>query len=247
MRFADQVVLVTGAARGIGFATARRFAAEGARVVLADVSADCVQARDKLLAEGFAQVIAVQGSVSDQGDVERMFEEAVSAFGGIDVLVNNAGITRDALFHKMTEEQWDLVMNVNLKSMFFTIQAALKQILPKGKGAIVNVASITGQMGNVGQSNYAASKAGVQALTRNLCLEYAGKGIRVNAVAPGFTFSEMTRAIPEPIIEQMVKKIPMKRGAEPREIASAILFLASEDASFVNGQTLAVNGGMYLY
>lgn len=246
MRFTDQVVLVTGAARGIGFAAARAFAAEGAKVVLADLSGDCVQARDKLLDEGFPHVIAVQGNVSVRAEVERIFE-AAATFGPVDILVNNAGITRDALFHKMTEEQWDAVMDVNLKSMFFTTQAALKQMLPRQKGAIVNVASITGQMGNIGQGNYAASKAGVQALTRNLCLEYAAKGIRVNAVAPGFTFSEMTKVIPEQVIAGMIRKIPMGRGAEPREIAAAILFLASEDASFVNGQTLAVNGGMYLY
>lgn len=246
MRFVDQTVFVTGAGRGIGFAVARAFAAEGAAVAIADVSESCEQARDKLLAEGFSRVIAVRGDVSVRADVDRMFEEVSAAFGGVDILVNNAGITRDALFHKMSEEQWDLVMNVNLKSMFFTIQAALRQMLPRKKGVIVNVASITGQMGNPGQSNYAASKAGVQALTRNLCLEYAGKGIRVNAVAPGFTFSEMTKAIPEQIVQQMIAKIPMKRGAEPSEIASAVLFLASEDASFVNGQTLAVNGGMYL-
>lgn len=247
MRFSGQTVLVTGAARGIGFAVARGFAAEGAKVAIADRSDACGQARDQLRAEGFADVIAVQGDVSCQADVERMFAETMAAFGEVDVLVNNAGITRDALFHKMTPEQWDTVMNVNLKSMFFTIQAALKQMLPKKKGAIVNVASITGQMGNIGQSNYAASKAGVQALTRNLCLEYGAKGIRVNAVAPGFTFSEMTKAIPQQVVDQMIRKIPMGRGAQPEEIASAILFLASEDASFVNGQTLAVNGGMYLY
>ena len=246
MRFANQSVLVTGAAQGIGFAVARAFASEGAAVVIADVNEGCERARDKLLAEGFPQVIAVRGDVSVRADVDRMFEEASAAFGEVDILVNNAGITRDALFHKMTEEQWDQVMDVNLKSMFFTIQAALRQMLPRKKGVIVNVASITGQMGNLGQTNYAASKAGVQALTRNLCLEYACRGIRVNAVAPGFTFSEMTKAIPEQIVQQMIAKIPMKRGADPSEIAAAILFLASEEASFVNGQTLSVNGGMYL-
>ena len=246
MRFTNQTVLVTGAARGIGFAVARAFAQEGAAVAIADVSGECDRARDKLLAEGFSQVVAVRGDVSVKADVDRMFEQVTATLGEVDILVNNAGITRDALFHKMTEEQWDLVMDVNLKSMFLTIQAALRQMLPRGKGVIVNVASITGQMGNPGQCNYAASKAGVQALTKNLCLEYAGKGIRVNAVAPGFTFSEMTRAIPEKVIEQLIARIPMKRGAEPSEIASAILFLASDEASFINGQTLAVNGGMYL-
>lgn len=247
MKFTGQTVLVTGAARGIGFATARAFAAEGAKVAVADVSAECVSARDKLLGEGFSNVIAVQGDVSVRADVERMFAETAQAHGGVDVLVNNAGITRDALFHKMTEEQWDAVMDVNLKSMFFTIQAALGYMLPKRKGAIVNVASITGQMGNVGQTNYAASKAGVQAMTRNLCREYAAKGIRVNAVAPGFTYSEMTNAIPPQVIEQLIAMIPAKRGGQPEEIAAAILFLASEDASFINGQTLAVNGGSYLF
>ena len=180
-----------------------------------------------------------------RNDVEALFHKVASVFGEVDVLVNNAGITRDALFHKLTEEQWDSVMSVNLKSMLFTTQAALGHMLKKGKGAIVNLASVSGQMGNVGQSNYAASKAGVEALTRTLCLEYAAKGIRINAVAPGFTYSEMTKAIPETVVEAMLKKIPMRRGAEPQEIARAILFLASEDASFINGQTLSVNGGMF--
>ena len=239
MRFSHQVVVITGAARGIGFATAQLFAAEGARVVLADLSDDCAAAGETLLAQGYSDILAVRN------DVEALFHKVASVFGEVDVLVNNAGITRDALFHKLTEEQWDSVMSVNLKSMLFTTQAALGHMLKKGKGAIVNLASVSGQMGNVGQSNYAASKAGVEALTRTLCLEYAAKGIRINAVAPGFTYSEMTKAIPETVMEAMLKKIPMRRGAEPQEIARAILFLASEDASFINGQTLSVNGGMF--
>ena len=247
VRFENKAVLITGAARGIGFAVARAFASEGARVALADRDAACLTARDKLLDEGLRHIIAVQGDVSKQEDVERVFRQVAKAFGTVDVLVNNAGVTRDALFHKMTEEQWDTVMDVNLKSMFFTIREALRVMLPQGRGAIVNLASITGQMGNIGQSNYAASKAGVQALTRNLCREYAAKGIRVNAVAPGFTFSEMTAAIPPQVVESLIKMIPMGRGAQPEEIAAAIAFLASDEASFVNGQTLAVNGGSYLY
>lgn len=245
MRFSHQVVVITGAARGIGFATAQLFAAEGARVVLADRSDDCAAAGETLLAQGYSNVLAVRCDVAVRKDVEALFHKIASVFGEVDILVNNAGITRDALFHKLTEEQWDSVMDVNLKSMLFTTQAALGHMLKKGKGAIVNLASVSGQMGNVGQSNYASSKAGVEALTRTLCLEYAAKGIRINAVAPGFTYSEMTKAIPETVVEAMLKKIPMRRGAEPQEIARAILFLASEDASFINGQTLSVNGGMF--
>lgn len=247
VRFEHSTVLITGAARGIGLAAARAFAREGARVALTDVSPACLDARDTLQGEGFSQVIAIQGDVSRRADVERMFAETVSTFGGVDVLVNNAGITRDALFHKMSEDQWDAVMDVNLKSMFFTTQAALALMLPRRRGAIVNVASITGQMGNIGQSNYAAAKAGVQALTRNLCKEYAAKGIRVNAVAPGFTHSEMTAAIPPQVVDTLIAMIPAGRGGQPEEIAAAILFLASEEASFIHGQTLAVNGGSYLF
>ena len=171
--------------------------------------------------------------------------QRVEGLGRCQIKQEKCPAARRGAHKPLPEADGGSVMSVNLKSMLFTTQAALGHMLKKGKGAIVNLASVSGQMGNVGQSNYAASKAGVEALTRTLCLEYAAKGIRINAVAPGFTYSEMTKAIPETVVEAMLKKIPMRRGAEPQEIARAILFLASEDASFINGQTLSVNGGMF--
>ena len=164
----------------------------------------------------------------------------------MDVLVNNAGITSDARFHRMTKAQWDRVMAVDLKSMFYTCQQAVASMLKTGGGAIVNISSVSAQTGNFGQANYSAAKLGVVGLTRTLSTEYAAKGIRTNAVAPGFILTDMVKTIPEKVVEGLVQTIPMRRGGDPHEIANAAYFLASDEASFITGQVLSVNGGLYM-
>lgn len=240
-----KIAIVTGAAQGIGLEIAKRFLQGGATVVLADLNENCIQVANQLSS---ANVIAigVPTDVSDRDSVAQLFQTTLERFGRVDVLVNNAGITSDARFHKMTEEQWDRVININLKSMFLTCQQAVTTMLSNGGGAIVNIASISPQLGNFGQANYNASKMGVVGLTRTLSTEYVGKGIRTNAVAPGFILTDMVKTIPEDAMKKILSRIPAGRGGEPSEIANAVYFLASEEASFISGQVLSVNGGQYL-
>ena len=240
-----KIAIVTGAAQGIGLEIAKRFLQGGATVVLADLNEYCVQLAEQLSSLG-TTAIGVPTNVADQVSVAHLFQTTLERFGHVDVLVNNAGITSDARFHKMTQEQWDRVININLKSMFFTCQQAVTTMLSTGGGAIVNIASISPQLGNFGQANYNASKMGVVGLTRTLSTEYVGKGIRTNAVAPGFILTDMVKTIPEDAMKKILSRIPAGRGGEPGEIANAVYFLASEEASFISGQVLSVNGGQYL-
>lgn len=240
-----KIAIVTGAAQGIGLEIAKRFLQGGATVVLADLNECCVQLAEQLSSLG-TTAIGVPTNVADQVSVAHLFQTTLERFGHVDVLVNNAGITSDARFHKMTQEQWDRVININLKSMFFTCQQAVKTMLSTGGGAIVNIASISPQLGNFGQANYNASKMGVVGLTRTLSTEYVGKGIRTNAVAPGFILTDLVKTIPEDAMKKILSRIPAGRGGEPGEIANAVYFLASEEASFISGQVLSVNGGQYL-
>lgn len=241
----QKVVIITGGGQGIGLAAAKRFLAGGARVVLADLNESCAAAGRELSAKG-GEAVGIPCNVADGEAVERLFDQVLSRYGRVDVLVNNAGITSDARFHKMTEAQWDRVMAVDLKSMFYTCRQAVAAMMETGGGAIVNVSSISAQTGNFGQANYCAAKLGVVGLTRALSTEYAARGIRVNAVAPGFILTDMVKTIPQKVAEQVVETIPMKRGGEPREVAAAICFLASDEASFITGQVLSVNGGLYM-
>ena len=243
MRLEGKVALVTGAGNGIGEATARRFAREGAIVVANDV--DVEQARSvvtELQKEG-ARSLAVAGDVTKRADVEAMMHHVVGEFGRLDVLINNAGINRDAMSHKMTEEQWDQVISVNLKGTFLCAQAALIRMRERGWGRVVNTSSI-GSLGNIGQANYAASKAGVIGLTRTLALEYAKYGITVNCVAPGPVMTRMLAGVPEAIREKIVARVPIGRIARPDEIAGVHAFLASDDAAYITGQVVFVDGGM---
>ena len=238
MRLEGKVALVTGAGNGIGEATARRFAREGAIVVANDV--DVEQARSvvtELQKEG-ARSLAVAGDVTKRADVEAMMHHVVGEFGRLDVLINNAGINRDAMSPKMTEEQWDQVLSVTLCA-----QAALTRMRERGWGRVVNTSSI-GSLGNIGQANYAASKAGVIGLTRTLALEYAKYGITVNCVAPGPVMTRMLAGVPEAIREKIVARVPIGRIARPDEIAGVHAFLASDDAAYITGQVVFVDGGM---
>jgi 3-oxoacyl-[acyl-carrier protein] reductase len=243
MPLAGRVAVITGAGSGIGEATARRFAAEGAVVVINDVEPERAQAVAAAIEKAGGRALAIPGDVTRREAVEAMVRRAVEELGRLDVLVNNAGINRDAMSHKMTEEQWDQVLAVNLKGTFLCAQAALPRMRERGWGRVVNTSSI-GSLGNIGQANYAASKAGVIGLTRTLALEYAKYGITVNCVAPGAVMTPMLAGVPDAIREKITAGIPVGRIAEPAEIAAVHAFLASDEAAFITGQVIFVDGGM---
>jgi NAD(P)-dependent dehydrogenase (short-subunit alcohol dehydrogenase family) len=243
MRLEGRVALVTGAGGGIGAATARRFAREGATVVVNDVDLKLARALVTELQKEGARALSIAADVTARTDVEAMVDQVVGEFGRLDVLVNNAGVNRDAMSHKMTEEQWDQVLAVNLKGTFLCAQAVLAVMRERGWGRVINTSSVA-SLGNIGQANYAASKAGVIGLTRTLALEYAKYGITVNCVAPGPVMTRMLASVPEAIREKIVAKVPVGRIARPEEIAAVHAFLASEDAAFITGQVLFVDGGL---
>jgi 3-oxoacyl-[acyl-carrier protein] reductase len=240
MRLENKVALITGAGRGIGRATALRFAAEGASVVVADIDLEVVEA---VTAEIEGAALAVQVDVTDRASVQAMVEAAVARFGRIDILVNNAGITRDAQLVKMSAEAFDQVVDVNLKGVFHCTQAVAPRMIEQGSGVILNASSVVATYGNFGQSNYVATKAGVVGLTKVWARELGRKGIRVNAVAPGFIRTRMTEGIPDKVMDKLTERVPLHRLGDPEEIANAYLWLASDEASYVTGHTLAVDGG----
>lgn len=250
MRMKDKVVLVTGGAAGIGKATALRFAEEGAKVVVCDVNEEAGKATVKELGEGAA---FYKVNVADRAEVQKWVDAVVAKYGRIDVLVNNAGIIRDGqlvkvkdgeLVGQMSEENFDLVISVNLKGTFNCAQAVAPQMIKQGGGVILNATSIVGLDGNFGQTNYVATKSGVIGMTKVWAREMGRYGVRVNAVAPGFTATEILITMPEKVIEGMKTRTPLGRLGEPRDIANAYLFLASDEASFITGNTLRVDGGI---
>ena len=240
-----KVALVTGAARGIGKAIALKFAAEGAAVAFTDLVID----ENGKQTEAEIQALGVQAkgyasNAASYEDTERVVAEVKADFGKIDILVNNAGITKDGLMLRMTEAQWDAVINVNLKSAFNFIHALLPIMMRQRGGSIINMASVVGVHGNAGQANYAASKAGMIALAKSVAQEMGPKGIRANAIAPGFIVTAMTAQLPDAVREEWMKKIPARRGGTPEDIAEVATFLASDMSSYVTGQVIQVDGGM---
>ncbi|HOB40809.1 beta-ketoacyl-ACP reductase [Candidatus Darwinibacter acetoxidans] len=246
MRVQDKVVIITGAANGIGAATARIFAREGAKIVAADINRQDGERLVQELREGGAEAIFVEVNVAEEASAQRLMERTLEAFGRIDVLINNAGIHRDGWLVKMSEEAWDLVIDVNLKGVFNCGKHAAKVMMDQGRGVIINTTSVVGLYGNMGQSNYAASKFGVIGLTKTWAKELAPRGIRVNAVAPGYTMTAMMDTVPEKILSAIKEKTPLKRLGEPEDVAYAYLYLASDEASYVNGAVLSVDGGFVI-
>jgi 3-oxoacyl-[acyl-carrier protein] reductase len=246
VRLENKVAIITGAGRGIGRATALRFAEEGAVVVVADIEQETVQAVVDEVTAASGKALAVRLDVTDRESVDKMVNVVMAEYGRIDVLINNAGITNDAQLRKMTAEAFDRVVDVNLKGVFNCTQAVLPAMLDQGSGVILNTSSVVAHNGNFGQTNYVATKAGVVGMTKVWARELGRKGIRVNAVAPGFINTRMTDTIPDKVIEKLLERVPMNRLGEPEEIASAYLFLASDEASYINGHVLAVDGGTVL-
>jgi len=242
-RFSGKVALITGGARGIGRATAQAFAAEGARVIVADVDAEASEATARALGGG---AIGLAIDVADPQSVKSVVATALSRAERIDVLVNNAGITRDASLLKTSDEAWDSVIAVNLTGTFYMTREVAPHMVARGSGAIINASSVVGVYGNFGQSNYVATKSGVIGMTRVWARELGRKGVRVNCIAPGFIATDMTAKMPEDVLDGMKKKTPLGRLGAPEDVARAYVFLASDDASFINGQVLGVDCGLVL-
>ncbi|MBE3554287.1 MAG: 3-oxoacyl-ACP reductase FabG [Thermicanus sp.] len=241
-----RVAVITGGASGIGLAAVKRFAHEGAKVVIADYNEEAGREAEKTVRETGGEAVFFPVDVSDRESVDRMVECALEKYGQIDILINNAGITQDAMLHKMTTEQWERVLAINLSGVFHCTQAVVRHMRERGYGRIINTSSVVGKFGNVGQTNYAATKAGVIGMTQTWAKELGRKGITVNAVAPGFIRTPMTAKMPEKILGMMEEKVNVGRLGEPEDVAHAYLFLASDEASYINGIVLSVDGGLSL-
>ena len=246
MRLKGKTAIITGGARGIGFAIAKRFVEEGASVALWDVLEDqLAEAKAKLSING-NRGVTQKVDVTKAEEVKQAMDRVEAELGRVDVMVNNAGITRDAMLHKMDESQWDSVIDVNLKGVFLCGREAGSRMRERGTGVILNTSSVVGLYGNVGQTNYAAAKAGVIAMTQTWAKELGAKGVRVNAVAPGYTMTEMMQTVPEKVLDALKDKAPLKRLGKPEDIAAAFAYLASDDAAYVTGHVLSVDGGLTL-
>jgi 3-oxoacyl-[acyl-carrier protein] reductase len=244
MDFSGKVALITGAGRGIGRSIALKLAAQGATIVINDIALPGAQAVvDEIKAQG-GDGMAIVADVSSADDATRLVDETVSAYGCIDILVNNAGITRDQLLLRMSDSEWDDVLKIDLRSVFLCTRAALKYMLKQRKGRIISVASIVGLMGNAGQANYAAAKAGIIGFTRSVAKEVASRGITANAVAPGFIETDMTAKLSEKQRQDLAARIPMGCLGTPQDVAEVVAFLASDAARYVTGQVITIDGGM---
>lgn len=246
MKLFERVAVVTGAGRGLGAAMARRLAEEGARVVIVDINGEDAEcAAVELVQDGY-EAVAEACDVTSRQQVAEVMQRVNERFGRLDILVNNAGITRDASFFKMTDDQWRTVLDVNLTSMFICTQEAARYMVEKQSGRVICISSLSGNEGNFGQANYSAAKAGVIGFVKSLSKELARKGVLINAVSPGFIESEMTAQIPEKVRDKLIARVPQGRGGQPEEVAGVVAFLCTDDAAYMNGQILNVNGGMYV-
>ena len=242
-RAKDKVVIITGGAGGIGKETAKLLAKEGAKVVIFDINEDrLTEAKKEIKKYGIVE--AIKADVTDFKSVSGAVKKVYEKFGKIDVLINNAGITRDGFLSKMDVEDWNRVIAVNLTGVFNTTKAVVPYMLEREKGNIISISSVVGVYGNIGQTNYAASKAGIIGMTKTWAKELGRKGIRANAVAPGFIKTEMTAKVPEKVINIMIEKTPLGRMGEPEDVANLLLFLSSDESSFINGQVIGVDGGL---
>lgn len=239
-----KIILVTGASRGIGRAIAEQFASEGHFVIGTATSERGTEAIEEYLSEsgGIGRVL----DVCDDAAIDKLFEEIDSVYGSVNVLVNNAGITKDGLLMRMKDDDWASVLDTNLTAIYRMSRRAVRGMMKARSGRIINITSVVGQMGNAGQTNYAASKAGVEGFTRALAREIGSRGVTVNCVAPGFVETDMTEELDERLVSSMLDAVPLGRMAQPEEIAAAVSFLASDGASYITGEVLAVNGGMYM-
>ena len=246
MRFKDKVVIITGGNRGIGLAISKRFVSEGARVALIGTRPESVDPVVSELSADGADIKCYALNVADREAVENTFKQITQDFGTIDVLVNNAGVTRDTLIMRMKEEDWDTVMDINLKGAFNCLKAVTRPMMKARSGRIINISSVVGLTGNAGQANYSASKAGLFGLTKSAAKELASRNITVNAVAPGYIATEMTDAVSDEARDAFLRNIPLARPGQGEEVAALITFLASDDAAYITGQTVNVDGGLVM-
>jgi 3-oxoacyl-[acyl-carrier protein] reductase len=246
MNLNGKIALVTGAAQGIGRDIALGLASDGADVAICDVNLEAARQTAADIEARGRKSLAAKTNVASSAEVNAMVEEVIAKFGRIDILVNNAGITRDGLILRMKDEDWDLVLSINLKGAFLCTRAALKYMTKQRAGTVINIASIVGAMGNAGQANYVASKAGLIGMTKTIAREYANRNVTANAVAPGFIDTAMTQALSENVRQELAKQIPLGRLGSSADVANAVRFLASPAAAYITGQVIHVNGGMYM-
>lgn len=242
----QKVAVITGSARGIGKAIAEKLARQGFQIVICDIDDSQIQLTVKEIEKLGTKSIGVKVDVTKTNEVEHLFEEAAKAFGRVDVLVNNAGITRDTLIVRMQESDWDAVIAVNLKGTFNCLKAAAKIMMKQRSGKIINISSVVGVMGNVGQANYSASKGGVISLTKTAAKELAARGVTVNAIAPGYIETDMTKSLPEAVKQAFINEIPLRRSGKAEDVANVVSFLTSAAADYVTGQVIHVDGGMVM-
>ena len=246
MDLTGKIALVTGAAQGIGKSVAMLLAQGGADIIVSDINLEKAEETSKEIATLGPRAMAIRANVAVVEEVEKMVQAIIERFGQIHILVNNAGIARDKLLLRMTEEDWDLVLDINLKGTFNCTKAVIRYMSKQRYGKIVNIASVVGEMGNAGQANYSASKAGVIGFTKTIAREFASRGINVNAIAPGYIVTPMTEVLPEKAKEDLKRMIPMERLGQPEDVAQAAFFLVSEASNYITGQVINVNGGIYM-